>query len=848
MPTGLDLKLETLYERLIVHHVRHQLPGNALSEDEAMSQYDYNRLMSFASWLALKEDQGDQAKAYEIATRTAEMIQNSNEPLLKAAAVILSRLGNFPGRQLLQKRFNCFENKKDSSSMYLGFETIARECENTVEVTPNKPFLLTNFQKRLFDGLSTGLSLSVSAPTSAGKSFVLCLDTIRRLRENAGASIVFVVPTRALIRQIADKISRELKEAGLSQVPVRCVPLPIERSEAKCGIVYVLTQERLLSLLFSDQGQQWITTLIIDEAQGVKDGSRGILLQSAIEEVHDRFPTAEIIFSSPLIRNPEYLLMLFNTSDSGAYFTEIHSPVSQNIILLSDVKGKPSQANFELLMNSKRADLGLWDLTFRLRGPKFVQQAALARAITQKNDCTILYANFPKNTEKLADALLSDDSNEIQIEQEVLEFIDFLKEHIHPKYPLINHLPHGVAYHYGFMPGIVRSRVEDLFISGKLRFICCTSTLLQGVNLPARNIIIENPRKGLGVPMQRGDFLNLAGRAGRLLEEFHGNIWCIRGDEWDLPEGSNEPCFQGEILQEVSSAFEKVLSDGGTLVQKTLDGEVLPEKENDLAIGALGKLFADFIQVDKDLDTSRYSNDNNKEKLKETKEKCAAIKVDMPNWVFKRNPTIHPARLQQLHDHLIIQPDIEEWIPLLPHETGFNMRMKRIFRAVEINLSLVDNESYTFDAWLASQWVHDQPLRAIIENQIRRKNDPPRDVIYDILDALENRIRYRYVKHTRAYQDVLIVILEDSGKSDLIETVRPLHLFLECGASSTVALNLMSLGISRTTSLLLKGVIQFPEESSPEECFDVLRRINLNNLNISSLCKRELINIVGSKI
>ena len=310
-----------------------------------------------------------------------------------------------------------------------------------------------------------------------------------------------MVPTRALIRQVAVKISKELKEAGLSDVPVRCVPLPIEKSEAESGVVYVLTQERLLSLLFSDQGQQWITTLIVDEAQGVKDGSRGILLQSAIEEVHYRFPMAEIIFSSPLIKNPEYLLTLFETFDSGAYFTEIHSPVSQNLILLSEVIRKPTQAKFELLMNSTRADLGIWKLNFRLRGAKFEQQAALARAITIENDCTILYANFPKSTEKLADALINENSLDIQHDQEVSEFIEFLREHIHPDYPLINHLPCGVAYHYGYMPGIVRARVEELFISGKLRFICCTSTLLQGVNLPAKNIIIENPRKGMGVPI-----------------------------------------------------------------------------------------------------------------------------------------------------------------------------------------------------------------------------------------------------------------------------------------------------------------------------------------------------------
>ena len=77
------------------------------------------------------------------------------------------------------------------------------------------------------------------------------------------------------------------------------------------------------------------------------------------------------------------------------------------------------------------------------------------------------------------------------------------------------------------MPSLIRLEVERLFRSGKIRFLICTSTLIEGVNLSCRTIVLRGPRKGIGHPMEAHDFWNLAGRAGRWGNEFQGNIICI---------------------------------------------------------------------------------------------------------------------------------------------------------------------------------------------------------------------------------------------------------------------------------------------------------------------------------
>ena len=56
--------------------------------------------------------------------------------------------------------------------------------------------------------------------------------------------------------------------------------------------------------------------------------------------------------------------------------------------------------------------------------------------------------------------------------------------------------------------------------------------------------------------MQKFDFWNLAGRAGRLLKDFYGNIICIDIHKWEgyVPEG-------GIDNYEIKSAAESSIKD-----------------------------------------------------------------------------------------------------------------------------------------------------------------------------------------------------------------------------------------------------------------------------------------------
>ena len=82
------------------------------------------------------------------------------------------------------------------------------------------------------------------------------------------------------------------------------------------------------------------------------------------------------------------------------------------------------------------------------------------------------------------------------------------------------------------MPQEVRERVEQAFADpgSPIQFVVCTSTLLEGVNLPAKNIFVLSDKHG-NSSFTKIDFENLAGRAGRLTYDFSGNVVCVREEE-----------------------------------------------------------------------------------------------------------------------------------------------------------------------------------------------------------------------------------------------------------------------------------------------------------------------------
>lgn len=137
------------------------------------------------------------------------------------------------------------------------------------------------------------------------------------------------------------------------------------------------------------------------------------------------------------------------------------------------------------------------------------------------------------------------------------EVIKLIQEYLHKEYYLIDCLKKGIAFHFGKLPQRIREKMEALYEQKAIDYMFCTSTLLEGVNLPAQNIFILNNTIGLR-KFTDVDFWNLAGRAGRLSKELSGNIICVRLDsnKWNVKE-SDMDMIRKKVINHVSPTILK---------------------------------------------------------------------------------------------------------------------------------------------------------------------------------------------------------------------------------------------------------------------------------------------------
>jgi hypothetical protein len=180
--------------------------------------------------------------------------------------------------------------------------------------------------------------------------------------------------------------------------------------------------------------------------------------------------------------------------------------------------------------------LGVLQLASSPTGPR-KRLAFIATAAGERGG-TLVYANRAADAEEIADLISQLVPTSESPDPELTELAELARKGVHPQYRLAPLVERGIGFHYGNMLSLIRLEVERLFRAGKIRFLVCTSTLIEGVNLSCRTIVLRGPRKGIGHAMEPHDFWNLAGRAGRWGDEFQGNIICIDpGDSQAWPDG-----------------------------------------------------------------------------------------------------------------------------------------------------------------------------------------------------------------------------------------------------------------------------------------------------------------------
>ncbi|WP_438835010.1 helicase-related protein [Streptococcus pluranimalium] len=142
---------------------------------------------------------------------------------------------------------------------------------------------------------------------------------------------------------------------------------------------------------------------------------------------------------------------------------------------------------------------------------------------------SLIYCARKQDVGRFAKFLLNDESyNLLCIEKETnSEIYSIFLEHIGKTFGedwiLYKALAKRIGIHHAGIPKYIQNEIINLFNIGELLCLFSTTTITEGVNTTAKNIIITAVKKG-PKDLKQFDAKNIAGRAGRFYSHYSGNV------------------------------------------------------------------------------------------------------------------------------------------------------------------------------------------------------------------------------------------------------------------------------------------------------------------------------------
>ena len=348
------------------------------------------------------------------------------------------------------------------------------------DVGERDPYILHRAQSELLKNLLEGRDLAVSAPTSFGKSFII--DAFIAIKKPK--NVILIVPTIALMdetrRRLYRKFSREYEI--------------ITTADAELGEknILVFPQERALG--FYSKIRE-IDILIVDE-----------FYKSSPELDRER--------SNALIK----CILAFSKLAKQRYF------LAPNVDSLNEnplTKGMSFwQVDFKTVFLKEQ------DFTSEIKNPEDKGHLFLKILTQEASTKTLVYAGTYPEIDRIRTLLLTGFSN--QQEREILtSFSAWLIKNYQPDWSLAELVKRGVGIHNGRLHRSLSQIQIKLFEEDEgLRTIVSTSSIIEGVNTSAKNVVVWRNRNG-NRSLNDFTYKNIIGRGGRMFRHFVGNIFLL---------------------------------------------------------------------------------------------------------------------------------------------------------------------------------------------------------------------------------------------------------------------------------------------------------------------------------
>ena len=383
----------------------------------------------------------------------------------------------------------------------------------------------------------------ISIPTASGKTVLGVLPALKTILD--GGKAVYAAP----LLSIQNEKVKEFKAFEKHNIKVGKHPSSSDLSVMVFESFDALTR-------FSWNVLRDIDTLIIDEFHMIGEYSRGPTLEAAITRAKIINPSMRIIALSATLRNIEEIEGWLE----GTCVEHDYRPVPLNREVL----------DCEMFNTKNKNDI-------------------IVKIVEKSNEDKSQALSFV-STRRFSESLATYVSKKINVEQRkrFKEVADKILEVPKKKgslptstcLKLAETVEYGVAFHHAGLFNEQKEIIEDEFRNGNILMITATPSLMYGVNLPSKTVVIRDHTRWTSngpQPIPVFDYEQMSGRAGRPQYDDVGYSYLI-AKTMDEAQNLQDFYIDGEIeltnsklVDNKDAIYRQIIAQIASSLSKTLD-------------------------------------------------------------------------------------------------------------------------------------------------------------------------------------------------------------------------------------------------------------------------------------
>lgn len=434
----------------------------------------------------------------EILARSESIREQEFEALKSIVALTNSASTHSQGRDLVIRSLANFEAFSDVGQQllsslirstglhpYLSRFLLQKNFEDRLayemhsSLVADQKVTLHSEQSKVLNLLLSGANVIFSAPTSVGKSLIV--DAY--ISQKQPTKVVVIVPTIALIDETRRRFLTKFGEQ------CKVITHPSQSADSEFCNLYVLTQERVLDRDDLDD----VDFFVVDEFYKLNIPSE--------QKDRDRSVDLNLAFSRLASTGAQFYLLGPNiTSLNGIHSRDYCFVQTDFSTVAVDIK------NFDLPTKGNARKVKLIDLCATFSEP------------------TIVYCQSPGKAAEVANHLI--DELVLPDIPDTQEAAQWIAQEYHEEWVVHRAIKKGIGIHHGGVPRALQQHFIQLFNDRKIQYLVCTSTIIEGVNTVAKNVVIYDRRKSTNL-VDHFTYKNISGRAGRMNEYFVGNVFVL---------------------------------------------------------------------------------------------------------------------------------------------------------------------------------------------------------------------------------------------------------------------------------------------------------------------------------